>query len=210
MGSGENDERAFNEVYFNYEYLDEARAMGKGTVHQFAVLIDDPSHADTIAQAIDREFANSSFETQTMNDKDYLVQQLRQIGNVQFFVNAILGAVLFTLLFLTGNTMMQSVRDRIPELGVLKSVGFTDFAVFWTVLVESAVLCVTAALVGLGIAALVFPSMFQSVGLNVAMPLPPAVWMIGVGIAVLLAAIIALIPARRATRLTIAEAIAAH
>ena len=69
--------------------------------------------------------------------------------------------MLFTLLFLTGNTMMQSVRDRIPELGVLKSVGFTDLAVLWTVLVEATVLCVSAALIGLGLAAVVFPTIFR-------------------------------------------------
>jgi putative ABC transport system permease protein len=210
FSAGPDDERSFNEVYFNYEYLDEARAIGKGTVHQFGVLIDDRKNADRIAQAIDREFANSSFETQTLNDRDYLSQQLKQIGNVQFFVNAILGAVLFTLLFLTGNTMMQSVRDRIPELGVLKSVGFTDMAVFWTVLIEAAVLCVISAVIGLGIAALVFPTIFLQVGLPIGMSLPPVVWVIGVAMAVLLAALIAFIPARRATRLTIAEAIAAR
>ena len=113
VNAGEHDEKVFaNELYFNYEYLDEARAVGKGTVHQYALTIDDASHASEISQAIDREFANSSAETSTMNEREYLVAQLRQIGNVRLFVYYIIGAVLFTLLFLAGNTMAQSVRDR--------------------------------------------------------------------------------------------------
>ena len=61
-----------------------------------------------------------------MNEREYVVAQLRQVGDVRMFVNSIIGAVLFTLLFLAGNTMSQSVRDRVPELGVLKTLGFSD------------------------------------------------------------------------------------
>ena len=94
-----------------------------------------------ISQAIDHLFANSSAETTTLNEREYVVAQLRQVGDVRMFVNSIIGAVLFTLLFLAGNTMSQSVRDRVPELGVLKTLGFSDTAVSVLVVVEASLLC---------------------------------------------------------------------
>jgi len=211
VNAGENDEKVFaNEMYFNYEYLDEARATGKGTVHQYALTIDDASHASEIAQAIDREFANSSAETSTMNEREYLVTQLRQIGNVRAFVYGIIFAVLFTLLFLAGNTMAQSVRDRVPEFGVLKTLGFSDTTIWVLVVVESSVLCIIAAGLGLALAAVSFPRIFGALHIVGPIPLPGTVWIAGFAMAVGLAALSALFPALRARRLTIVEALAGH
>jgi len=211
VNAGEHDEKIFaNELYFNYEYLDEARATGKGTVHQYALTIDDPSHASEISQAIDAEFANSSAETSTMNEREYLVSQLRQIGNVRAFVYGIILAVLFTLLFLAGNTMAQSVRDRVPEFGVLKTLGFTDTTVCVLVVVESTILCLFAAGLGIAIAAALFPRIFGALPIFGAIPLPGIVWATGFALAFGLAALSAFFPALRARRLTIVEALAGH
>jgi len=208
--AGEQDDAPFgNELYFHYAYFDESRGTGRGTVHQYALTIDDAGAADAIAQAIDGQFANSSDETLTLNDRDYVTAQMRQVGNVRLFVNAILGAVLFTLLFLTGNTMMQSVRDRSAELGVLKSVGFTNTGVLALLWIEALVLCLAGAAMGLAIAALVFPPMFESFNLG-PVPLLPSVWIAGIGVAALLATMVTLVPGWRAQRLTVAEALAGH
>lgn len=208
--AGPEDEEIFGtEVYFNYSYLDEARATDKGTAHQFIVSIDDPAHGPEIAQAIDLEFANSSYETTTLSDRQWVTSRISQVGNVRLFVYSILLAVLFTLLFLTGTAMAQTIRERIPELGVLKAVGFSDVAVFAMVLSESLVRCLVGALIGLGIAILVFPSVFRALG-SPAPPVPLGVVALGLGIAALLSLAVALWPALRAQRLTIAEAIGGH
>jgi putative ABC transport system permease protein len=207
VNAGPDDEKIFaNELYFRYDYLDEARATGKGTVHQYMVAIDDAKRSNEICVAIDKLFANSSNETTSMNEKEYLVSQLRQIGDVQMFVNSIIGAVLFTLLFLAGNTMSQSVRDRVPEFGVLKTLGFSDASVWLLVVIEAVVLCVVAAATGLAIAAWIFPRVFGSLGLG-PIPLSLDVYVVGFGIALLLAALSASIPASRVRRLTIVEAL---
>ncbi|MCZ6853916.1 MAG: ABC transporter permease [Gammaproteobacteria bacterium] len=205
--AGPDDEQVFaGEIYFNYEYFDEARATGKGTVHQFIVGIETPEQAAPIAKEIDEMFANSSYETNTLNEKQYITAMLSRIGNVSYFVNAVLGAVLFTLLFLTGTTMMQSARERIPEFGVLKSLGFTDTSVFVMVLVESLVISVLAAGLGLGIAAMVFPSVFAAFGIS-GITLAPSVWLLGFAIAVALAVGVAVWPAWRTRSLSIAAAV---
>src|SRR6185503_10313154 len=100
-------------------------------------------------QLIDKEFANSAAETRTDSEKAFNQAFLKQMGDIQLIITSILGAVFFTLLFLTGNTMMQSVRDRVPELAVLKTIGFSDRSVLVLVLAESAFLCMGAAFIGI-------------------------------------------------------------
>jgi len=122
-------------------------------------------------------------------------------------VNSIIGAVLFALLFVTGNTMMQSIRERIPELAVLKTYGFSNTAVNMLVFAESALLCVSAAVVGLVTAALLFPTMFDAMGVA-PVPMEKSVLLYGVALAVALAAVSAWLPTWRAQRLNVVDALA--
>ena len=112
-------------VLFHYELFDEGRSFGKGQVGWFEERIDEPAQSAAISAKIDALFANSPNETKTQPAKDFAIAFIKQLGDVGFVLRAILGAVFFTLLFLTGNTMMQSVRERVPELAVLKTIGFT-------------------------------------------------------------------------------------
>ena len=195
-----------NLFLLNYEYFDESRTFGKGMVGWYAMSIKDPTQSTAISAAIDKLFANSPNETKTQNEKEFAQAQIKQLGDIGFMVNAIIGAVMFTLLFLTGNTMMQSVRERIPELAVLKTVGFTDGAVTTLVLAESILLCLFAALLGLGLASIIFPAVRTIVGGKVV--LPASVLVFGIIAAVLLALVSGLPPAWRANRLTVVDALA--
>src|SRR6185437_6979700 len=194
----------------NYDYINEGRATGKDTVVQFLVGVEDAGQSAKVSQAIDDLFANSPNQTTTQNEKDYVESLMRQIGDISFLVNGIVGAVLFTLLFLTSNTMAQSVRERVPELAVLKTLGFSDSSVQWLVLAESLTLSVLAALLGLGLASLILPritSLLSSQGIG-PMHLGPLVVGAGVATAVLLALVSGVLPARRARRLDIVAALA--
>jgi putative ABC transport system permease protein len=195
----------FPSVYINYDYYDEAKAFGQGVVHYYLVSVTDPMKATQISKAIDALFENSSNETRTQTESGFAQTNLKQIGDINFIVNAIVGAVLFTLLFLTANTMMQSVRERIPELAVLKTLGFSDTKVLTLVLIEAFLLCIFAALIGLGLAALAFPSLRPILG---DLPLPMIVVAMGVGVAIVLALVSGLPPAIRAQRLNIVDALA--
>lgn len=196
-----------DDFYVHYDYFDEERTAGNGTVALYLVKVDDVALSDQISEEIDSLFLNSTNETQTMNEREFTRAQIAQIGDINFFVNAIAGAVMFTLLFLTGNTMMQSVRERIPELAVLKTYGFSDASLTAFICAESLLLCLAAALIGLGIAAAAFPSVFDAMGV-LPLPLPLSVVEIGCGIAAALAIVSALPPALRARRLSIVDALA--
>lgn len=197
-----NQEQGF---LFNHTYFDEARAFGNGTVGWYLIRVGDPTQAAQVAQAVDALFANSPAETKTQSEKEFSQSFIKQFGDINFIVTAILGAVFFTLLFLTGNTMMQSVRERVPELAVLKTLGFTDSTVTVFVVIESLLLCLFAAVIGLGLSSLAFPAMKDVIG---EASLPTDVVIAGLLAAILLALIIALIPAWRTLRLSIVDALA--
>lgn len=200
--SDANQEQGF---LFNHSYFDEARAFGNGTVGWYLIKVSDPGRAAEVARAVDALFANSSAETKTQSEKEFSQSFIKQFGDINFIVTAILGAVFFTLLFLTGNTMMQSVRERVPELAVLKTLGFSDTTVTVFVVIESLLLCLFAAVLGLGLSSLMFPAMKGVIGQAT---LPADVVLSGLIAAVLLALVIALIPALRTMRLSIVDALA--
>ena len=198
-------------IIAHYDYINEALASGQNQSLGYYVGIADPSKSAQVSQAIDELFANSSDQTRTQNIKDFMDGVLRQVGDINFLVNGIVGAVLFTLLFLTANTMSQSVRERINELAVLKTLGFTDAGVQWLVLVEALVLSLAAAAVGLLLAGRALPwvtntSALQAQGIG-AMRVPSSVFGFGLIVAVLLALISGLPPAQRARRLSIVAAL---
>jgi putative ABC transport system permease protein len=192
-------------LLFHYELFDEGRSFGKGNVSWFQERVADSAKSAAIAGEIDALFANSSDETKTQPANDFALTFLKQLGDIGFVVHAILGAVFFTLLFLTGNTMMQSVRERIPELAVLKTLGFTDGKVVGLVIAESLLLCVIAALIGLGLSYAALPVV--KIGLQ-GVQLSPAALIPGIGVAVILALIVGTPPALRASRLNIIDALA--
>src|SRR5882672_9807325 len=164
-----------------------------------------PLHSTIWTQKIDALFANSPNETKTQPANDFQMAFIKQFGDIGFVLRAILGAVFFTLLFLTGNTMMQSVRERIPELAVLKTLGFGDGRVLRLVLAESLLLCVIAAIIGLALSYAMLPII--KIALQ-GVELTPSALIPGIGVAVLLALIVGAAPALRAMRLNIVDALA--
>jgi putative ABC transport system permease protein len=184
----------------NYAYLDEYRVEDRGTADSFYVRIADPTKAVATAAAIDRIFANSSHETRTQSDQERAEFQTKQMGDVAFFTNAIMGAVLFTLAFLTGNTLRQSLHERTPEFAVLKAIGYSDGRILGLAYTEALLLFMPAAALGLGLAHLAAPLARKDIGFIV---VSPAVAMIGLFCAVLLALMGASLPALRLSRMSI-------
>jgi putative ABC transport system permease protein len=189
----------------NYDYVDQARTQSTGTSSIYLVRVDDPAQASAVAQRIDAQFANSPNETKTESEQQLAADSIKQIGDIGFVVRAIVGAVFFALLFSVGAVMMQSVRERTPELAVLKTLGFTDGAVMALILAEALVFCVVSAAIGLGLAALIFPLIKLAVGFQVR---AGPVLLIGLVLAALLALVSGLPPALRGMRLSIVDALA--
>ena len=192
-------------ILINYDYFDEARLAGKGTVNHFNVSVADPRQAATVAEAIDRRFASSSNATRTESLRELAQMQMQSIGDLDFLIRAVVSAVLVALFFATTTMMMQSIRERTPELAVLKTLGFADRTLFLFILAEAAFVCVLAAALGLTLALLAFPFAWRFVpGLS----MPMQVVAIGLGCAALVSFISASAPAIRAARLNIVAGLA--
>jgi putative ABC transport system permease protein len=191
-------------ILANFAYYDEGRATGTGTVNHFNVGVTDPSLAVPVADAIDRRFANSSHETKTESLRELAQMNVQQIGDLDFLIRAVVSAVLAALLFATATMMMQSVRERTPELAVLKTIGFTDRTVFFLILVEAVAVCVAAAACGLALATLVFPFAGRFV---FGLAMPNVTVAIGLALAAVVALVSAAIPAARAARLRVVSAL---
>ena len=195
----------------NYEYVDEASASNKGNIDRFLVRIKDTERAVQIGRQIDKLFANSAAPTRTTSEKSRAQSGLQYFGDVQTFTKAVIGAVFFMLLFVTGNTMLQSVRERVPEIAVLKTLGYTGGAVMGLVIAESVLLCFAAAVIGLLLAKVAIP-LAQPAVANWVLLLQTS-WtdsLRGFGLSVIVAVISAAYPAWRVGRLSIVDALARH
>jgi putative ABC transport system permease protein len=198
-----------NQLMFHWAYFDEANDYLKGQIGWFMVKLEDPDDASRVALAIDALSANSSHETKAQTEQAFNQSFARQFADIGLIVSAIMGAVFFTLLLLTGNTMAQAVRERIPELAVLKTIGFTDRSVLLLVLAESVLLVVLAGAIGLGLAALLVPVVSQASGGLIQLPsVLPQTWLAGFGLMLAIGIVVGLLPALRARRLNIVDALA--
>lgn len=195
-------------LLLNWKYFDEANDYIKGQVSWFTVTMDDPAQASRVAQAIDALSLNSEHETKTQTESAFQQGFIKQFADIGMIVTSIMGAVFFTLLLLTGNTMAQAVRERVPELAVLKTLGFRDGLVLALVLVESVLLVGLGGLIGLGLAGGLLPVLASRAQGMLPPSVPLQTWGLGLGLIVLLGLVVGVLPALRAKRLKIIDALA--
>jgi putative ABC transport system permease protein len=176
----------------------------------YVVRVSDPDRAPEVAKAIDREFANSPYETKAEPEGAFAQGFVQQMGNVGTILTAILSAVFFTLLLVAGNTMAQAVRERTEELGVLKALGYTNELVLALVLAESCLIAAVGGLLGLGVAWLIAAGGSPVPAMLPVFYLPTRFMIIGVTIVFGLGLVAGLLPAIQAMRLQIAGALRRH
>jgi putative ABC transport system permease protein len=198
-------------VLINVAYFDEARQLGRGKTGWYILRIADSEQARAISSEIDRMFANSPDETKTQPEKEFAIGFAKQIGDIGAMVTRILIAVFFTILILTGNTMAQTIRERIPELAILKTLGFSDGAVTAFVLGEALLMILLGGGIGMAVAVSLMPGLNGATGGR----FPPlfvdaSTWLMAGLIALGLALAVGLPPALRVHRLRIVDALAGH
>lgn len=171
----------------------------------YVVRVKDPEHGSLVAQAIDREFANSASESRTQTESAFAAGFVKQMGNVEFLIGAIGSVVFFTLLLVTGNTMAIAVRERTGELAVLKAIGYSDRFVLGLVLAEVLLIAVVGGGLGLLMAsALVEQDLTR--GLLI-MYLPRSAVVAGGLLALATGLLAGLLPAISAMRLSVVDAL---
>ncbi len=142
------------EAVGSFDYFDQARiAPLRGKLGMLLVLARDVGHARDLALAIDRKFINAPVPTRSVTERDAFESGVQNGIDVIGVTQSIAAAGLFMILFLTGNTIAQSVRERIPEFAALKTIGFSDTGVMAMVFAEAVMPCLFGAALGIGMAA---------------------------------------------------------
>ena len=196
-------------LLMHYKYFEESTPYVDGDVGWYVSRVSDVRRSDAAAKAIDALSMNSPHETKTMSEQAAMASQLKQMADIGLIVGSIMGAVFFTLLLLTGNTMAQAVRERTSELAVLKTIGFTSTSVLGMVLAESILLVLLGGVLGLGLAALIGPIVSAVSGGVISLPpIGLQSWMLGLGLMVAIGLLVGALPALRAMRLNIVDALA--
>ena len=198
-------------MYISREYLEQSLPeRRRGEAGTFVILLDSPDSATRVADTIDSEFHNSTAQTKTESEQAYLLSFASMLGNVKVFLIGISAAVMFTILLVSANTMAMSVRERVREVGVLKTLGFTPATILSLIVGEA----VAISLVGGGVGLLLSMMLTSGVGKSpVGMFLPsvpvfqPAVAAACVSTAGAIGLISALVPAVGASRMSIVAAL---
>lgn len=192
--------------YFRHDYFDEGKVDRKGLIGWLTLRVTDQDQAPAIAKAIDAQFANSPYETMTEGEGAFASSFAQQVGDIGAIVAGVLGAVIFTILLVSGNTMSQAVRERTEEIGVLKAMGYSDRLVLVLVLMESCAIALAGGVAGLAVARLIaaanpFASVLPS------FVLPERNLILGAAGALALGLAAGALPAAQAMRLRIATAL---
>jgi putative ABC transport system permease protein len=196
------------QILMHQEYFEEGRGQGRGLIGWYVVKVADLDRAAAISRQIDLQFANSPAETKTSSERAMAQSFVNQVGNIGAILRAIVTAVFFTMLLVTANTMAQSVRERTNEIGVLKTLGFTNGGVLGLVLSEAVLITVIGGALGLAGAwwlGVQFEPVFRQYLPGFRVPadaiLLGAVFMVGLGL------VAGAVPAAQAMRLRIVEAL---
>lgn len=206
------DPDAVNSLYFNQEYLRQLLPPARRDMESvFAVLAGNTGDVPRIAKAVDSMFDNSPYPTKTESEQQFALSFVSFLGNVKLFLLSICGAVTFTILLVSGNTMAMSVRERIKEVGVLKTLGFTNRAILGIIIGEAATIALIGGIIGVLLASglTVFVGKFaetfnsQLIGLSITMP----VALFCVAVALLVGVVSSFIPALNASRTNILDSL---
>jgi len=195
-------------LLFHWKYLDQRGMGGRSMVGIYVLELSDPARASAITREVDAMFENSSAATRTETERAFQAGFVSMYGNVPFVLKVIGLAVVFAILLVAANTMAMAFRERVSEIGVLKTLGFTDGTIFRLVLIEAAVITLGGGALGaLSAKFLIEGSHFNAMGFLPPMTVRWSTVAAGIGMAVLIGAVSGLIPAWQASRLRIVQAL---
>lgn len=198
-------------MLMHYDYFEEARGYEKGTLGWLIIKVKNPKESAQVAAAVDALFANSSAETKTSSEKDFAKSFAKQFADIGLITTLILAAVFFTMLLVSGNTIAQSFRERIPEFAIMKTIGFSDISIMLMVLMESLLVSLSGGLVGLMVAKLLVTAAADAFAATLpGLYLSVDVMVMAVLLMLVFGVLTGIIPAVQGLRLNIINALRRH
>ena len=142
-------------LMFQREYLTELRkARGHRdpeSVGTFSILAQSADDVPRIARAVDAQFENSPSPTRTESEREFGLSFMAFMGNIKMYLAVVCGAVTFTILLVSANTIAMSVRERTREMGILRTLGFAPAEILGMVVGESVLIALLGGLLGIGV-----------------------------------------------------------
>jgi putative ABC transport system permease protein len=197
-----------NALYFNAKYLEEAVPWFKGQAGWYSTQIDSAENVARASRQIDDMFRNSPLQTKTESEKAFQLGFVASLGNVKAFILGICGAVVFTIMLVSANTMAMSVRGRTREVAVLKTLGFTRQRVLSIFVGESIALAGAGGVLGVLTAIPIIwllTRSFIALGVPLAMKVNWQTAALSLLVAVTLGLVSGYLPALNASRMNIVE-----
>ncbi len=197
-----------NALYFNAKYLEESVSWFKGQAGWYAAQVDSADDVAAASKEIDDMFRNSPLQTKTESEKAFQLGFVASLGNVKAFILGICGAVAFTIMLVSANTMAMSVRSRTREVAVLKTLGFTRGRVLSIFVSESVALALAGGVLGIVVAIPLIAALthrFIGLGIPFDMRVNPPTALLSLAVAVTLGIVSGYLPAYRASRMNIVE-----
>src|SRR5262249_15382728 len=195
-------------LYFNAKYLEESVSWFKDSAGFYFTRVDTAENMPHATRAIDDMFHSTPVPTKSESEQAFRLDFIATLGNVKLFILSICGAVVFTMLLVSANTMAMSIRERTREVAVLRTLGFTRERIFQLLLGEALAITLIGGFAGIMLATLIMKGLSRpGIGLPVSMHMT----LLTAGVVMMVAALIglasALIPSYRASRLHIVDAL---
>ena len=194
-------------MFFHWNYADQ-RSFEKGRVGWLVSEIANPDQAAQVAGAIDKKFENTPYETKTDTEKAFQTSFASMFGNLDLLLGSIAIAVVITTLFVAGNTMAMSVRERTTEIAVMRTLGYPSQIIFFLIAGEGLLMSIVGGILGAGVALIVVsPTVFAGNALLPPFGVSGRNVVVGVLLSGLIGVLAGIIPAAMASRLKIVDAL---
>jgi putative ABC transport system permease protein len=196
-----------NSLYFHAKYLEESVGFFKDRAGFYFTRVENPSAVARASHDIDDIFHNSPEPTKSESEKAFQLDFIAGLGNVKAFILGICGAVVFTILIVSANTMAMSIRERTREVAVLRTLGFTRQQILSLYLGESVTLALIGGAAGVLVAAglmLLFtrlPGVIVPASMKVTLPIA----ILALSTAALVGLVSAILPSYNAARTNIVD-----
>ena len=192
-------------VLVHKEYLARLKHdEGKSTF--LIVRLKDPAALASVSRAIDAEYANHPKPTKTQSERVARERELQDFRELRRMLGLMVLAAIAVSVFGAANGISMSIRERTREVGILRSLGVRREQILGMLISEAALLALAGGAAGIGLAAVLLAT-GRTLGGMIPLALRPGALGASLGLALLIGLSGAVLPAVRATRLSIVDAL---